>query len=423
MPLSDPIPLRSTTLWPKFAQPEPLNLVYGRCTVPLTQADASRKFWHLSDGAIGGVDAIRRDGKPDKNYALHNTTDATSQPVAMVELAQPLAASARLTAEVRGRLHPITGVLLENPADVLFDLLRWAGQPVAATELADFRTACAGLTIGGMLTPGLTVRAQIAEIADAVGMLWSPALPGFAQRWPLAQRPEYAPIYARWSEVDTQEAQAEAQQASLATVLRVDYDWDWAQNRARRAVTLRADSADRYGERPATLTAKWLTSTAAAVARGTAWLEAYARPRWALSLSTDLDPRLPPGGWFTVSHPLLPVGGEFQAISAEQDWGNQRQRITTERAVGPLPKIRVINVGGLFAEPDSDLRITYANGVATLVVVDPNGAPIKDAVVTFDAQKGKTDRSGTVRFKAERGTHQVTIDAAGFAASTVEITL
>lgn len=422
-PLSDPVPLRSSAAWPKFAKPEPLNTVYGRCVVPLIQYDQTRKTWLAADHAIGGVDAVQRDGRSENVYAWRNATDPTGHPVALVELGTPLAANATLTAALRGKIHPGSGAMIENPADVLVDLLRFAGQDIDVAEVADFRAACARVPIAGMLSPGLTLRAQIAEIAQSVGMLWSPSMRGLARRWPADGRTPGEPIYARLAEPDVSEVRATASQDGLYTVLRVEYDWDWPQNRARRSVTLRADSAAVYGDRETILQAKWLTGTAEAVARGTAWLHAYARPRWAIRLTADLDPSIPPGGWFAVTHPLIPFASELLALDAEWDWSNQRQQVSAECAVGPAPDVMVVNVGGLFAEPASDLRITYAQGVATLVVVDPGGAPIRDAVVTFDAQKAKTDRTGTVRFKTERGAHAVTVEAAGFASSTAEITL
>lgn len=423
LPLSDRIPLRSTTAWPKFAKPEPLNVVYGRCTVPLTQADPTRKFWHVSDGAIGGVETVYRDGKPDKAFALHNTTDPVGQSVALLELASPLSVNATLTATVRGRLDSVTGALLENPADIVWDILQLAGHDIPKTALSAFRAACADVRIAGMLSPELTIRGQMAEIAESVGMLWSPQMPGIATRWPVDVRPDDEPIHARFVEQAISEVSAEARQDALYTVLRVEYDWDWAQNRARQSVILQAHTAEIFGRRETTLPAKWLTTTAQAVTRGTGWLQANARPRWGIHLQTDLEPAVPPGGWFAVYHPLLPVTGEFLALDAPWDWQNQRQTLTAERSVGPIPHVSVINVGGLFAQPESNLRVSYAHGVATLVIVDPNGAPIRDAVVTLGAQKGKTDRTGTARFKIERGTYPITVEATGFSASQAEITL
>lgn len=424
LPLSDPIPLRTTAAWPAFARPEPLPVVYGSCLVPAVQFDRTRNYWLVADHAIAGVDTVYRDGKAEKTYAWRNAVDSAGHPVALVELGEPLATTETLTARVRGKLHPTTGALLDNPADVLLDILRLVGNPMADADIAEFRAACAGLAVAGRLADTtMTIRAQIAELADSVGMLWSPRMPGIAQRWPLAERPAGVPVHARWAEAEVADAQAVARHDALHTVLRVEYEWDWAQNRARRAVTLRASSADRYGERAATLPAKWLTTAADAVARGTAWLQAHARPRWTITLTADLKTPIPPGGWFAVDHPLLPVTGEWLALAAEWDGSNQRQKLTAEVPTGPVPTVATSSIGGLFVEPESQLRVTYANGIVALVIVDPNGAPIRDALVTFDGQTGKTDRTGTVKFKAERGEHRVTVEAAGYAPTTAEITL
>lgn len=423
MPLSDQLPLRTSAAWPAFAKPEPLPTVYGRCTVPAVQYDASRKFWLVADHAIGGVDAVYRDDKPETAFAWRNSIDPAGHPIALIELSESLATSGTLTADVRGKIHPKSGRLLDNPADILQDILQMAGREVSDAEVADFRVMCAGMTVAGMLTAGMTARAQLAELAESVGMLWSPALPGLARRWPVESRAEHEPIYARLGADDLADARSDCGLDALYTVLTIEFDWNWAAGSARHSVTLRSSTADQYGERAATLQAKWLTSAAHAAARGTSWLQAHARPRWSISFEADLEPRIPPGGWFAMDHPLLPISGDFLALSAEWNWSSQRQKITTERAVGPIPTISVGAVGGLFDQPDSGLRVTYANGVATLVIADLNGVPIRDAVVTFDAQKGKTDRTGTVRFTAERGAHSVTVEASGFSSATAEITL
>lgn len=422
-PLTDTVPLRSTAVWPKFAKAEPLNVPYGRCIVPATQYDQSRKLWHIADCAIGGVDAVYKDGKAEKAYAWRNATDSTGHAVAILELGSALPANATLTATIRGKIHPTTGMLLENPADIVADILRLAGHDVDDAALAEFRTACADLAVAGLLSADKTIRAQLAELAESVGMLWSPAMLGLAKRWPVDIRPDGEPIYARFAESEVVEVKSDAAHDTLYTVLQVEYDWDWTKNSARRSVTLRSDSADTYGERETTLQAKWLTNTSAAVMRGTNWLQAHARPRWSISFAADLEPSLPPGGWLSISHPLLPVAGELLALDAEWDWSNQRQRIRAEKSVGLVPIVKVIGYGGLFDEPQSGLKVSYANGVAIIEITDPNGAPIRDALVTVGSQKGKTDRNGAVRIKIARGTYPVTIEAAGFEPRQEEITL
>ena len=419
--LSDPLPLRSSAVWPLFAKPEPLPVVYGRCTVPAIQFDSTRKFWLVADHAIGGVDAVRIDGRAEPVFAWRNGVDVTGHSVALVELGQALASTATLTAVVRGKTHPDTGALLENPADILQDLLSLAGHVVSDADLAEFRAACADVIMAGRLAPELSARAQIAELADSVGMLWSLAMPGLARRWPVEERAAGEPIYAVFAADEIENPRADCNQSALYTRLIVEFDWDWDKNSARRAVTLQADTLALYGDRSTTLQAKWISSAALAIELGAAWLQARARPRWLIEFEADLDPPVVPGGWFAVSHPLLPGAGDLLAIDVQRDWSRQRQRIAAERAAGPVPTISVGAAGGLFAELTSTLRVTYADGIAALVVADADGAPIRDAVVTFDDQTAKTDRTGTVRFKTQRGTHHVRIEAAGYDAVEEDI--
>lgn len=421
--LSDPLPLRSSAAWPLFAKPEPLPVVYGRCTVPAIQFDSTRKFWLVADHAIGGVDTCYRSGKVESTFAWRNSVDSTGHPVALIELRDALASTETLTADIRGKIDPNSGVLLENPADIFRDILAIAGQDVARADLADFRAACAGVVVAGRLTSELSARAQIAEMVDSVGMLWSLAMPGLARRWPVEGRAAGEPLYAVFAADEIENPRADCDQSALYTRLIVEFDWDWDKNSARQAVTLQADTLALYGDRSTTLQAKWISSAARAIERGTAWLQARGRPRWSIEFETDLEPPVVPGGWFAVSHPLLPGAGDLLAIDVQRDWSRQRQRIAAERAVGPVPTISVGAVGGLFAELTSTLRVTYADGIATLVAVDADGAPIRDAVVTFDDQTAKTDRTGTVRFKTQRGTHHVRIEAADYDPVEVDITV
>lgn len=423
IPLSDLVPLRTSAVWPAFAKPEPLPVVYGRCTVPVVQFDVTRKFWLVADHAIAGVDAVYRDGKPEKAYAWRNGIDPTGHPVALVELATALASGADLAVAVRGKTHPSKGGLIENPADVLQDILHLAGTEIADSELTDFRVACAGISVAGMLSAGITLRAQLAELADSVGMIWAPGLFGLARRWPVVSRPTGEPLHVLYAAGDIENVQATSRYDGLYTRLRVEYDWDWMAGNARQSITLQADSVLTYGARETVLQAKWLTSTALAVARGTDWLHAHARPRWSCSFDTDFLPPISPGGWFFVAHPLLPESGENLALDTEWNWKDQSQTISFERSMGPIPSVSTINVGGLFAQPESNLRVTYANGIATLVVFDPNGAPIADALVILGSEKRRTDKTGTVRFKVARGNYPVTIEATGYVTINLQITL
>ena len=422
IPMSDPMPLRTTAAWPKFAKPEPLPHVYGRCSVPMVQFDQTRKVWLIADHAIGGVDSVLRDRKDEKSYSFRNAVDSAGHPVALIELASPLKSGESLSATVRGKIDADTGSLIENPADVLRDVLALAGYAIPASAISAFRVECADLKLAGRLSDNLTVRGQIAEIAESVGMLWSTSMPGIATRYPRS-RASGEPLLSAYLVSPPVQVNAYASLDRIVTEVRVEYAWDWTQNRATRTALLEADTVARYGRRSNTISAKWLTSNSDAIARGTWFLVANARPRWTYSISMESDPVVAPGRWFNVADPLLPVDGEVQATGSELDWGHLLQYLKAEVSVGPEPTVSVIALGSEFEDASSDLRISYADGIATLVIADGNGAPIRDATVKLGDQTGKTDRTGTVRFKIARGTYPFEIEATGYAKSSGEITV
>lgn len=420
LPMTDLVPLRTTAAWPAFAEPEPLPHVYGRCEVPLVQYDRTRRFWLIADHAIGGADKVTRDRKDEKSFAFHNAVDPSGHPVALLELATPLKIGESLSVSVRGKIDADSGNLIENPADIMRDVLRLAGREIPASSVSEFRSACADLKLAGCLSAGLTIRAQIAEIAESVGMIWSTSMPGLARRYP-AERATGEPLLSRYLVSAPVQVNAYCSLDRVYTEVRVEYGWDWTANRARKTALLEASTAKTYGRRSKTISAKWLTSNADVIALGTSFLRANARPRWSYSISLESEPVVAPGQWFYVSDPLLPVGGEVQAISSEMDCGHILQYLKAEVSVGAVPTVALKALGTEFADVKSDLRITYADGIATLVVADGNGAPVRDAVVKLGDKTGKTDRTGTVRFKIERGTYPFEIEAAGFSKSSGEI--
>jgi len=424
LPLSSPLPLRTTAAWPNFAALQTLPHVYGRCTVAPIQFTADRKQWLLADHPIAGIEAVYRDGQAESGYALRHQTDAVGHPVAVVELATPLAASAKLSVAVRGKPHPHTGALITHPADILLDVLRLAGHDLPDDAVAEFRATEPDWQLGGALTGGLTVRAQLAEIMASCGAWWSLGMPGLIQPGPQRDRPAGAPIRAGYTVATSAEANAKTQVDTVSTVIRVEFDREWGGGEStRQSVTLAADTVADYGEREAAVSAPWLTDARLAARLGTAALAWSARPRWSVALTADLEPPLNPGDWFTLEHPLLPVSGPMRALEVVADWGQGTQQIHAEVAAGTLPEVTFRQRTGLYAAVKTGLRVSYAKGVVTLTITDADEMPVKGAKVTLDAQTARTDAKGQVSFKAERGLHTVSIEAAGFAVATSELTI
>jgi len=188
IPLSDPVPLRNSTVWGQFISPVPLPVGYGPLTITPIPYDNTGRVFFLLDHAIQAVDGLSRDGVTDTQYTLENTVDPTGHAVSLLRLATPAAAKETLVVTVRGRMHPEFGELLENPADIVWDLLaNVCGLPVAYCDLDAFRAECrdCGIKLRGLLeSDTITIRAQIDEILASCGGVWSGGMPGIARLYP-----------------------------------------------------------------------------------------------------------------------------------------------------------------------------------------------------------------------------------------------
>lgn len=188
IPLSDPIPLRNSTAWGQFVSPVPLPVGYGRITITPMPYDNTGRVFFLLDHAVQAVEGVTRDDVADAQYTLENTVDGEGHAISLLRLARPAATNEKITVTLRARMHPDTGELLTNPADILWDLLaNVCGLPVEYGDLDTFRSRCLdiGIQLHGVLeSDTITIRAQIDEIMASCGGVWSGGMPGLARIYP-----------------------------------------------------------------------------------------------------------------------------------------------------------------------------------------------------------------------------------------------
>jgi hypothetical protein len=181
-PLADPIPLRNTTIWGSFKNVQTIPHVYGRVRLAPIPYDEAGKLFVMADHGIQGVDEVQIDDETIYTWKFKNTLDSSDSPVAMLELAESLASGSSLIALVRGKVHSLTGALLVNPADILWDILaNIVGASVTYATLDKFRVECAlyGIEIGGLLDDReRSVKAQLDLITKSIGAIWSGGMPG-----------------------------------------------------------------------------------------------------------------------------------------------------------------------------------------------------------------------------------------------------
>lgn len=185
-PLSMSLPLRTTIVWGEFLNVVPIPWVYGRCEVAPIAYNAAKTEWCIADQIIGGVDLVTV-AEAETPFLFRNTTDKTGHPMALLELSAAPKDGGAVAVTVRGSVHPTTGELMENPADIAWDILRRSGIVVPAAEWAEFRRQCnaAGITAGGALGSAMTIRAALDSLLSGIGAVWSGGARGWARLWPL----------------------------------------------------------------------------------------------------------------------------------------------------------------------------------------------------------------------------------------------
>lgn len=408
-PLSDPVPLRDTSVWPGYDSIEIIPRVYGRARVkPLRYSEAGTAF-AVADHAVEAVDSVTLDGEAVA-FKWWNGSDMTGHACAFVQLPEAPDTGSRLAAEVRG--------LSGNPADIVADLYPRA-------DLGDFAAHCRnrGLVLGGALTERLTVRAAVQFVLSQVGAVWSAGLPGFARPFPPQ---DDGPIWASFGPLDLSGRSAECALDRVATRLAVPFDFDSAEGKARQNLTLEAAGAsEAYGVRESELALPWVRDARQAAATATSYLRWRARPLWRIQFQAGVQHRdLQPGGWISVNHPRLPMSGLYVITDLDPGFGRGGVTVTAEAPAGPAPAVAIVGKSSAFEPITTEYAIEAGGDTATLTVTDESGQKLPGSKVWIDGKGPITaDAAAKVRFQAKPGRHVLRIEADGRRAIATEIDL
>lgn len=417
--LSDPLPLRRSTDLPGFIVDRVLHWAYGRVLLSPVQLDPAGLEWLLADHPIIALHRVSAGGEALTGWQLVQRVDATGRAISTLRLTQQPKSGASLSAEITGRRHPITGAALDHPADIAADVLRQCGWDVPLDAFRGLRDDYPSLALGIVFDSAATLRSTLASIIEPLGAIWT------AQ--PLAARRAgaRAPV-GTLDPVSADSMSARADHASLATVARVTFGYDWATGQPRQALTLSApDAINAYGRIETELDMPAVRTARDALALGEARLAAHARPVWTISAQAAaavVEASI--ADTLTLAHPWVPSGsGVVVALERNQTEGTRGYTITMP--AGPAPRIvldsRSVAVDP--AAPDAG-TILYRDGTATFTITDDTGAPLAGASVTLDGiDTRNTDRTGRVQFKTERGPHTLTVFMPGYAPFELEVTV
>lgn len=415
LPLSRPLPLRNTTVWGEYRAAQVIPHVFGDTVLEPIPYDRAGYFFAVADHPIQAITALRLDDVESSNFRLVHEPDSTGRVVALLESGERIPPDVSLSVSVQGQLHPSTGALADNPADVLAALYRLLGRNLPPW-LADFALTCqqAGLRIGGLFNDSaMTARAQIDQIMISLGAQWS----GASGAWLLGAAP---PDWRTLTDVNAEIGSAQAGLAGVSGGVRVRYRYDWGTSSPLETAVLRVRNSDA----PTTdLDARWLADSRSALAVGQRWLNRYGRPEFSADvLSAE---QLPLGALVSLTSPLL---GSVQAQVMGADYtypGTGEYQHSLSWPASQAPVIDLVGLTLAVAPVKPELTIRYEAGVLTLLVLDDEtNAPIPNAEVTLDGITTRySDSNGSVQFDAEPGAHTLLIRVAGLSDQTLEVTL
>lgn len=426
--LSDPLLLRSTTGFPAYNTVQPLPHVYGVCRIAPIPYSADNRFHFLADHPILSVDAVAVDGKPIKAYQLHNTADASGHPIALLEL-QDSAEAAALWVDVHGKLND-AGVVITNPAELVYDLLNQvAGISIERARLLEFHAQTANIELGGVIADAsASIRSIITDILMAIGAVWTLGATPIATLYPLFARPAGVPltVVPPWQIADLSSS---IRADSIYTVLRYDYEQDYASGKPRASLTLQSETVQQYGEIVKTVQAPLVRNLASALSIATRLLQYGSIPvyRAQTTLAWDWsDEEIGPMDWIATAHHNLPTSaiGEYFVADSSSAIGGESYELTLESITRSPPSVELISQARLFEFIQSDLQYEYVDGVLTITVFNTETSkPLKNASVTILGQEKFSNEKGLVKFKLDHGSYSIRIAAPGFASFTSEITL
>ena len=396
-PYSDLLPLRLTTVWGGFRVPKTLPHRYGHTGGELIQYDQQRTLFVWADHACESVDTVLVDGIEISSWAWHNGLDSTGRAVTFVEFSEPQAENAALVARGRGKQHPTTGVLLENPASVIWDILaNVAGNTLTEATLQTFATECSALNIqvGGSVEETASLQSTVRSICDSVGAIFSPDARGLCRIHPGGTDGLIVETIDR--RFDTTFA---AGRSNLVTSLSLSFSFEAGS--AKQSIKAQApDAIALFGTFEQSKELHWVTSSRVAFAVAVRLLRAYSQPRWAIK-SAGIKTPIRVGDTVNVSHPVCLQTGNAIVVNRTLNLPTSLTDCELEFTASSSTRVVLVQQSNAFAanEPSSAVLQTIGSERVVTITEETTGEPIGNAAVTLDGQVTRyTDTAGVVEF-------------------------
>lgn len=417
--LTDDLPLQLSTQIGAFAEAVPLAQRYGdlrRTRFKLIRMTSTKYI-----AAGHPMKSITRAFAGNLQTKAFDTFVESAGGVTyqVVEFAAPVPIGTDCFASGEGKLNATTGALIENPADIMADLLLIAGRTDPWFGQLRAEASAASITLAGSFDTVEPIRTALDRVIDSCGGIWCP---GMSRLYP-------APFEGFRIDLDQFNAHDLVVSASItdtADIARVAFDYDDAEGKNQSFIQLEA-SPQRYGGKVVDVALPLVRSAGTAEAIGRRVLGWYAGLRCDVNLNTDAGEFVRPGTWALLSsHPQWPFDDDpmLMITTALRSRTLNTARVTAE-ALLSTPTITLTKHSlGSDSIGTGGVEVEVRNGFATFTLLDNDDKPLVGAYVSLDgAAPKKTDGQGQVVFTTTAGAHELAVEAAGFLPYTIGVTL
>lgn len=399
IPLYDDLALRTSDVLGDFADTFVLEHRYGDLRKSkMRMGKITDTLYFLADHPMLSVDSVQDSGQEIKEWRALTKTDKAGVTSTYVELAgEPSRLDAIMTAGGQGKLSSVTGKLIENPADIITDVVKLNGR---ALSFPLFREECArrGIKFAGSLDEIKNLRLYIKSILESVGALW---VNNNVVLFP--QDITYAKAINSYTE-PTYKATSEERAGSV----KVAYNYNEGSNKYGSFVVVKAVNSPYVKERVEYC--KWLRDNTTAIELANRLAGFYAGE--VVSVNCEIEGSAHSGDAVSLT------GAFFSTpfLITEATPRPESTSIIGKLILSKWEKLVLVNyTAELPITQKEGIELEFEDGTLTITIYDTDNKPFVGAFVSLDkGSPKKTNSRGRVSFKTTAGGHVLDIAAPGF---------